>query len=96
VRPEPSAVEHPFVVLGLFGSGPRVDRYARAVQCPVFFLRQLDDALHPAEATLSLYEQFPHPGCRLSSSPGAHEAVPAAAVDAALAFLLARLASPDY
>ncbi len=78
-------------VLGLFGSGPRVDGYARAVRCPVFFLRQLDDALHSAESTLALYQQLSHPDCRLSSSPGAHEAVPEAAIHSATDFLLARL-----
>jgi pimeloyl-ACP methyl ester carboxylesterase len=79
-------------VLGLFGSGPRVDRYAGAVRCPVFFLRQLGDAMHAADATRALYQRFPHPGCRLVSNPGAHEAVPREASEAALAFLLEHLA----
>lgn len=78
-------------VLGLFGSGPRVDPLARAVQCPVFFLRQLDDEIHPAKSALALYDKFPHPGSRLESNPGPHVAVPDAAVRSALAFMLEHL-----
>lgn len=78
-------------VLGLFGSGPRVDELARTVRCPVFFLRQLGDELHPADSVRALYEKLPHPGNRLESNPGPHAAVPDRAVRAALAFMLDHL-----
>jgi len=80
-------------VLGLFGSGPIVDRYAPKVDCPVYFIRQLDDAVHPAEGVARLFERFPNPESRLVSSPGAHEAVPVEVALEAKRFLLARVAT---
>jgi fermentation-respiration switch protein FrsA (DUF1100 family) len=78
-------------VLGLFGIGPRVARYAREVRCPVFFIAQREDELHPAEGVEALYELFPHPDKALVSSSGKHAEVPIGVIEQALRFMVARL-----
>jgi pimeloyl-ACP methyl ester carboxylesterase len=81
-------------VLGLSSipdPGPRIEAYAPRVRCPVFFIQQLDDEVHPRERALALYELLGTEDKSLHASPGRHEAVPAAVFAAAFAFLAARL-----
>lgn len=79
-------------VLGLFGLvGPRVARSASGVRCPVFFVRQLDDELHTAESSRLLFDRIGSTRKKVKSSTGAHAAVPAEAIDSALAFLVRTL-----
>lgn len=75
-------------VLGLFGlTGPLVRAWAPEVACPVFFVRQLDDEVHPAESSLALYRLLGSARKEIHSSPGSHEAVPASVREASLRFL---------
>jgi len=70
-------------VLGLFGlTGPLVRAWAPEVACPVFFVRQLDDEVHPADSSLALYRLLGSARKELHSSPGSHEAVPASVHEA--------------
>jgi pimeloyl-ACP methyl ester carboxylesterase len=78
-------------VLGLFRAGPRVLAYAARVRCPVWFVRQEDDELHPAGEVGALFDALGSTEKQLASSPGRHEAVPAPVLDQAVAFLVRHL-----
>lgn len=78
-------------VLGLFGAGPVVARYAARVRCPVLFLLQEQDELHPRESVEALYIQLASEEKRLISSPGAHAAVPVHVVRTAAEFIARKL-----
>jgi fermentation-respiration switch protein FrsA (DUF1100 family) len=78
-------------VLGLFGAGPVVSRYAARVRCPVLFLLQEQDELHPRDSVEALYVQLASEEKRLVSSPGAHAAVPVDVVRVAVEFIARKL-----
>ena len=80
-------------VLGLFGAGPVVSRYAARVRCPVLFVLQQQDELHPGESVEALYAQIASEEKRLVSSPGAHAAVPADVVRSAVEFIAEKLST---
>ena len=75
-------------VLGLFRHGPVVAHYARQVRCPVFFIEQQDDEIHPRAEVTALFDELASPDKHLASSPGAHTEVPDAVCRAAVEFLL--------
>jgi fermentation-respiration switch protein FrsA (DUF1100 family) len=79
-------------VVGLFGRGRVVARYAARVRCPVFFILQLDDEIHPRAAVEALFEDIAAPEKRLAASPGAHVDVPGYVCRASVDFLLRSLA----
>ena len=79
-------------VLGLFRRGPVVAHYAARVRCPVFFIQQLDDEVHPREEVAALFDEVAAPEKHLAASAGAHAEVPDAVLRAAVDFLLSHLA----
>jgi fermentation-respiration switch protein FrsA (DUF1100 family) len=79
-------------VLGLFGRGRVVAHYAARVRCPVFFVLQIDDEIHPRAAVEALFDEIAAPEKQLAASAGAHVEVPAEVRRAAVDFLLGRLA----
>jgi len=81
-------------VLGLFRRGPVVAHYARLVRCPVFFVLQQDDEIHPRDGVQALFDEIAAPDKQLAASPGAHVEVPEAVCRAAVEFMLRRLAAP--
>jgi pimeloyl-ACP methyl ester carboxylesterase len=82
-------------VLGLFGVGPVVRGYAERVQCPVLFLLQEADELHPTDSVEELFRCLASRDKRLIASPGPHEGVPPAVVRTAIAFIARRLIDGD-
>jgi dienelactone hydrolase len=81
-------------VLGLFSladPGVLMRRYAPRVNCPVFFIRQLEDEIHPADRVGALFDLIASPEKELRSSPGAHTEVPQSVFDDAYAFLSEQL-----
>ena len=80
-------------VLGLFGAGPVVSRYAMRVRCPVLFVLQQDDQVHPRRSVEELFRQIASNDKRLISSPGAHEAVPSSVTQRAISFIVNHLRS---
>ena len=78
-------------VLGLFGAGPLVSRFARETSCPVFFVAQRDDEVHPYAAVRQLFEEIGSEEKILRSSPGAHTATPPEVFREAADFLEAHL-----
>jgi pimeloyl-ACP methyl ester carboxylesterase len=78
-------------VLGLFGAGPIVSRYAMSVRCPTLFLLQEGDELHPKASVEALFRQLASEEKQLVVSPGAHEAVPPGVVRSAVEFVTRRL-----
>ena len=80
-------------VLGLFGGGRVVAHYARRVRCPVFFVQQLDDEIHPRETVARLFDALASDDKQLAASPGRHVEVPDEVCHRATRFLLDRLRS---
>jgi cephalosporin-C deacetylase-like acetyl esterase len=78
-------------VLGLFRKGRVVEYYAKRVRCPVFFVQQLDDEVHPGETVRELFEAIASDEKHLAASPGAHVEVPEAVLQSAVDFLLGHL-----
>lgn len=78
-------------VLGLFGAGPIVLHYAGRVRCPVLFVMQQDDQLHPAEGVRQLFDGLASDDKQLVASPGLHDDVPRSVTRRALEFAAARL-----
>ena len=74
---------------GRFGDRLRAD--AARVTCPVLFLVQWDDQIFDRAGALELFDLIGAPDKRLHAHPGRHGDVPREAVDAAQAFLAARL-----
>jgi pimeloyl-ACP methyl ester carboxylesterase len=79
-------------VLGLFRRGKVVAHYAARVRCPVFFIQQLDDEIHPRDEVAALFDEIAAPVKYLAASPGAHIEVPEDVIRAAVDFLLSHLA----
>ncbi len=70
-------------VLGLMGLvsepphyKPIIEKAAKAITCPVFFLWQLEDELFTREECLALFDAFPSEDKRLHANPGLHPNVP--------------------
>jgi pimeloyl-ACP methyl ester carboxylesterase len=78
-------------VLGLFGRGEVVARYAARVTCPVFFVQQLDDEVHARESVAALYAALASSEKRLAASAGRHQDVPDSVSAEAVGFLVGRL-----
>lgn len=85
-------------VLGLAGTsgavgflGERLARDAASVTHPVLFLMQLEDELFDREGYLALFDAIGSDDKRLHANPGLHPEIPSEEVDAAFAFLAARL-----
>jgi fermentation-respiration switch protein FrsA (DUF1100 family) len=78
-------------VLGLFGRGELVGRYATRVTCPVFFIQQLDDEVHSRESVAALFDALASPEKRLAASAGRHQDVPESVSAEAVGFLVGRL-----
>lgn len=81
-------------VLGLCGipaRGTRIASYAERVTCPVFFIRQLDDEVWPAESTAALFDRLATKDKQMRTSPGRHTQVPGAVFEEAYAFLAKHL-----
>jgi hypothetical protein len=80
-------------VLGLFRRGPVVAHYAERVRCPVFFIEQQDDEVHPRADVTALFDEIASSEKRLASSAGAHTEVPEDVLQTAVEFLLGHLAA---
>jgi dienelactone hydrolase len=81
-------------VLGLFSladPGILMRRYAPRVRCPIFFVRQLEDEIHPADRAGALYDLLASSEKTLHSSPGGHIEVPPRVFDDRYGFLVKRL-----
>lgn len=81
-------------VLGLFGlpvPGPRVTSYADRVRCPIFFIQQLHDEVHPPERVQALFDRLATRNKTLHASPGLHQEVPPLVHEAAYQFLAQHL-----
>ncbi len=81
-------------VLGLMGLvsepahyRPVIERAARAISCPVFFLWQLEDELFERDACLALFDALGSEDKRLHANPGLHPNVPLDELDFSIAFL---------
>jgi pimeloyl-ACP methyl ester carboxylesterase len=74
-------------VLGLFGAGSIVSRYAERIECPVLFMLQEDDEVHPRSSVAELFRQLSSESKQLISSPGAHTAVPGSVIRRGIEFL---------
>ena len=81
-------------VLGLFGIGPVIAPAAEQLRCAVAFVQQRDDELYPRAATDALFERLGSPRKQHLSSPGGHDAVPAAGYEEAVGFLARHLSPP--
>jgi dienelactone hydrolase len=82
-------------VLGLFSlaePGRRMREYAPRVRCPVFFIEQLDDELHPAQRGTALFNLLASTEKTLRVSPGGHVEVPLAVFEDAYDFLVEKFA----
>ncbi len=90
-------------VLGLMGIAGPTDEYqatvtaaARAIECPVLFIQQLEDELFTREQSLAMFDELGSTNKGLHANPGLHREVPAEEVAAAVAFLVQHLtAAPD-
>jgi cephalosporin-C deacetylase-like acetyl esterase len=82
-------------VLGLFRKGRVVEHYARRVRCPVFFVQQLDDEVHPRESVRELFDSIASQEKQLAASPGPHVEVPDTVRRSAVDFLLGHLREDD-
>jgi dienelactone hydrolase len=81
-------------VLGLFSladPGVLMRRYAPRVHCPVYFIRQLEDEIHPADRVSALFDLLASPEKDLRSSGGAHIEVPQQIFEDAYDFLAKHL-----
>ena len=84
-------------VLGLMGvSGPShyrplVEAAAKAIQCPVFFIMQLEDELFTRAEQLALFDAFGTDDKRLHANPGLHPDVPVEELHHSREFLMAHL-----
>jgi dienelactone hydrolase len=77
-------------VLGLFSlaePGRLMRKYAPQVRCPIFFIQQLHDEIHPASRIRALYDLLASTEKELHSSPGAHIEVPQPVFEHAYDFL---------
>jgi dienelactone hydrolase len=77
-------------VLGLFSladPGRLMRRYAPRVGCPVFFILQLNDELHPADRAGALFDLLASPEKTLHASAGGHVDVPRHIFEQAYDFL---------
>lgn len=85
-------------VLGLAGTsgavgflGERLADDAARITHPVLFLMQLEDELFDREGYLALFDAIGSTDKRLHANPGLHPQIPSEEVDAAFAFISARL-----
>lgn len=85
-------------VLGLAGTrgavsflGERLLADAARIDHPILFLMQLEDELFEREGYLALFDALASGDKRLHANPGLHPEVPTEEVDAAFAFISARL-----
>jgi alpha-beta hydrolase superfamily lysophospholipase len=85
-------------VLGLAGTsgvvgflGERLAKDAAAIEHPILFLMQLEDELFDRQGYLTLFDAIGSSDKRLHANPGLHPEIPSEEVDAAFAFLSARL-----
>ena len=85
-------------VLGLAGTtgavsflGERLAQDAAAISHPVLYLMQLEDELFDRAGYLALFDAIGSTDKRLHANPGLHPEIPSEEVDAAFAFLSARL-----
>lgn len=81
-------------VLGLFSladPGRMMRRYSPRVGCPVFFILQHEDEIHPADRVQSLFDLLASGEKELHASPGKHTEVPVAVFEAGYDFLERRL-----
>jgi len=83
-------------VLGLFGSRPRpqtrvMNEYASSVSCPVAFIKQADDEIHPSETADHLFGSLGSTTKNMIAGPGRHADVPQANMQLAVQFLMRHL-----
>jgi dienelactone hydrolase len=83
-------------VLGLFGSLPRpqtrvMNRYAPRVSCPVAFIKQVDDEIHPSETSDHLFSILGSTTKKMIAGSGRHAEVPLANMQLAAQFLMRNL-----
>lgn len=79
-------------VLGQFrGDGLLMQRFAPRVEIPVFFIRQLDDELHPADVSHQLFDLLGSEQKLMRSSPGHHDEVPPGVLRESVTWLCERL-----
>ena len=88
---EPRVVAAVLGLSGLPDPGPRIAAYAAKVDCPVFFIQQLDDEVASLERSNALFERLASKEKILRSNPGRHMAVPGATFEDAYRFLAERL-----
>jgi len=86
-------------VLGLFGSlplpkTPVMNRYAPLVTCPVAFIKQTDDEIHPGPTVDHLFDSLGSKTKRMIEGIGRHAEVAGANIDAATRFLASYLGIP--
>jgi predicted alpha/beta hydrolase len=72
--------------------GPRIEAYARAIRCPVFFIQQLDDEVADPARCAALFEAIGSADKALAASSGGHIEVRRAVFERAYDFLAAHLA----
>lgn len=83
-------------VLGLFGSLPEpktplMNHFAPGVTCPVFFVQQLADEIHPLATTHHLYDSLGSEQKVLEANPGLHAEISQATFERAARFLAEHL-----
>lgn len=83
--------------LGLFGvqdSFPHGEAFmtaARAIDCPLLFLMQLEDELFDRGGYLRIFDAFASKDKRLHANPGLHPEIPAEEIDFAFDFLVSHI-----
>jgi predicted esterase len=81
-------------VLGLFGMphiAPRMSEFVAHVHCPVFFIAQRDDEIHPLDRAQALFEAIASKDKELIVSDGGHMNVPSPVLKRSYDFLAERL-----
>ena len=64
---------------------------SRTIQCPVFFIMQLEDELFDRAGYLAVFDAFPSDDKRIHANPGLHPEIPAEEIDFAFDFMLSHI-----
>lgn len=82
--------------LGLFGTQEGASHFnehmadAAKIDCPLFFLMQLEDELFTREGYLDVFDTFASKDKRIHANPGLHPEVPGREIDFAYDFMISR------
>ena len=71
-----------------FPHGDEILAAAEKINCPVFFLMQLEDELFSREGYLKVFDAFASEDKRIHANPGLHPEIPGEEIDFAFEFLL--------